>query len=137
MWTGTITRRRFINSVSTLLALSCTEISMACSVLEDLKLIEEKTFYLKEPIIIKIPGVTIKNCTFIAKADMHCMILICDSAIRCRLKNCAMLKNGYNIGSEICIEPQVGKMISLFQDCLDTLNGGGTLKLSKGQCFRI
>ena len=76
-----VSRRKFIRDAGALAALAVVATKMPTALqVKTLReqlasgLIQDQTFYLTESIVIDLPNVIIRNCTFIAQAPMDYMI---------------------------------------------------------------
>ena len=109
-----ISRRSFIKSAAALAALTAVPLLKTKEIEAQAaqRCIHGQTFYLKEPIVINLPGVTISQCRFVAVAPMSCMIDL--SASHCMIVNCTFDTQEF---ADVAIQA-----IHMPQDCVISSN---------------
>lgn len=122
-----LSRRKFIKGAASLAALTAVattlpSISKFKEIQEQLLsgVVENQAFYIYEPVVIDLPNTVVRNCRFVACADMPNMITIKDSAKQCRLEDCHIDDGGFTMDACVRVEPQEGDMTNTLQSAMDT-----------------
>lgn len=105
-------RRRFIRDAAGLAALTVaaahvpsifqsTRVRLATADLERQILngtVEGQVFYIDRPIVLDLPGTTIRNCQFIATSDLPYFVYVAPEASHCIITNCQFYGRDYMAG---------------------------------------